>query len=146
MVRAHSLTRFFFFFARHCVWSVTGRAGGGSALTGAFPAIDFKPLTSLAEMYWDGNGFTSLPASLGGASALTEISFDINNVRGAFPSGLCDLSELTDCRVGVDTDCSVYQACYPWVKQMNATGNVYSCPLPKSCGACDNSKSPLVCK
>lgn len=117
------------------------------SLTGPFPAIDFSKLTGLTQMYWDGNLFTSLPASLGDARALAGLSFDINSIRGAFPSGLCALKGLSDCRVGADTDCSVYQACYPWVVANNATGNLYSCPVPTSCGACgEDAKSPLKCK
>ena len=115
------------------------------ALSGPFPAIDFKPLTGLTQMYWDGNAFTSLPASLGDARALAEVSFNINSIRGAFPAGLCALQSLTDCRVGAGTNCSAYSACYPWVVASNASGNLYSCPIPSPCGACDDPKSPLNC-
>ena len=117
------------------------------ALSGPFPAMDFSKLTSLNQMYWDGNAFSSLPASLGDARALTEISFNINSISGAFPVGLCALKSLTDCRVGAGTNCSAYSACYPWVLKNNASGNVYSCPLPSagSCGACEDPKSPLEC-
>lgn len=116
------------------------------ALSGPFPAMDFSKLTSLKQMYWDGNAFTSLPASLGDAKALAEVSFNINSVRGEFPAGLCALKALTDCRVGAGTNCSAYSACYPWVLANNASGNLYSCPLPSTCGACDDPNSPLECK
>ena len=116
------------------------------ALSGPFPAMDFAALTSLRQMYWDGNAFTSLPASLGDARALAEVSFNINSVRGAFPAGLCALKALTDCRVGAGTNCSFYSGCYPWVVANNASGNLYSCPLPAPCGACDDPNSPLECR
>ena len=116
------------------------------ALSGPFPAMDFSKLTGLAQMYWDGNAFTSLPASLGAVPALAELSFNINSLRGALPAGLCALKSLTDCRVGAGTNCSFYQGCYPWVVANNASGNLYACPLPSPCGACDNPKSPLECQ
>ena len=116
------------------------------ALSGPFPAMDFGKLSSLRQMYWDGNAFTSLPASLGDARALAAVSFNINSIRGAFPAGLCALKGLTDCRVGSGTNCSFYSACYPWVVANNASGNLYSCPLPLSCGACEDPNSPLECR
>jgi len=116
------------------------------SLSGPFPAMDFSKLTGLTQMYWDGNAFTSLPNSLGDARALAELSFNINSIRGALPAGLCALKSLTDCRVGAGTNCSFYSACYPWVASNNASGNLYSCPLPSPCGACDNPNSPLVCR
>lgn len=117
------------------------------ALSGPFPAMDFSKLTSLKQMYWDGNAFTSLPASLGDARALAAVSFNINSVRGAFPAGLCALKALTDCRVGAGTNCSFYSACeYPWVVANNASGNLFTCPLPSPCGACDDPSSPLECR
>ena len=114
--------------------------------SGAFPAMDFASLPQLSQMYWDGNSFDSLPASLGDASSLVSLSFDINAITGAFPAGLCRIAGLIDCRVGADTNCSVYQGCYPWVVQAASPGNEYACPLPPGCSRCDSSKSPLKCK
>ena len=115
-------------------------------LSGPFPEMNFAKLTGLTQMYWDGNAFTSLPASLGDALSLELTSFNINSIRGAFPAGLCALKTLTDCRMGAGTNCSYYDACYPWVVSNNASGNVYSCPLPSPCGACDDPKWPLECR
>ena len=116
------------------------------SLSGPFPALNFSQLTGLTQLYWDGNLFTSLPAALGGARSLQVVSFNINNIRGAFPGGLCALKGLTDCRVGAGVGCAQYQACYPWVVANNASGNLYSCPLPAQCGACDDPNWPLKCE
>ena len=116
------------------------------SLTGPFPALNFSKLTGLTQLYWDGNLFTSLPATLGDARNLQEVSFNINNIRGAFPDSLCALKGLTDCRVGAGTSCAQYQACYPWVVASNASGNLYSCPLPAQCGACNDPNWPLKCE
>jgi hypothetical protein len=115
------------------------------ALSGPFPDMNFKVLTGLYEMYWDGNAFTSLPTGLGDLPKLGEVSFNINAIRGPFPSGLCSMKTITDCRVGDDTDCNAngYQGCYAWVQ--NVTGNLYNCPLPSGCAVCNSSTSPLAC-
>lgn len=115
------------------------------ALSGPFPSIDFSRLTGLVEMYWDGNAFTSLPTGLADAPNLKELSFNINNITGPFPAGLCGLKSLTDCRVGADTNCTAnnYAGCYPWLQ--NVSGNLYTCPLPQSCDVCNKSTSPLAC-
>lgn len=113
------------------------------ALHGDFPAIDFKSLTGLIEMYWDGNAFTSLPSTLSDIKNLQEISFNINAIRGPFPTNLCTLKSLSDCRVGMDTNCSAnnYAGCYPWVQSV--PGNLYDCPFPTDCSVCNKSDSPL---
>lgn len=98
------------------------------ALHGQFPDI-FGELSSLEISYWDGNGFSgTLPSSLGQAKKLKRVSFNINNLTGPLPAGLCDVpagQSGGDCRIGSDTELEPYEADYPWL--LPVSGNFYDC-------------------
>jgi hypothetical protein len=124
------------------------------ALTGQFPDI-FGELPSLNVSFWDGNGFTgTLPASLGQAKNLKKVSFNINNLTGPLPAGLCDVpagQKGGDCRIGSDTDLDSYDADYPWILPVrgnlfDCSGGVPSCFEPE--GTCNATKknSAIQCE
>merc|ERR1711879_274438 len=98
------------------------------ALTGEFPDM-FGYMPSLEVSYWDGNGFRGkLPASIGLATKLTRLSFNINNFSGPIPGGICEIpagQKGGDCRIGADIELGPYQAAYPWI--LPVRGNYYDC-------------------
>jgi len=98
------------------------------ALTGEFPDM-FGHMPSLQITYWDGNGFHGkLPPSIGLATKLTRLSFNINNFTGTIPESICDIpagQKGGDCRIGADTELGPYQAFYPWLLPVH--GNYYDC-------------------
>jgi Leucine-rich repeat (LRR) protein len=134
------------------------------SLTGTFPDF-FDTLPNIEVSYWDGNGFIgSLPSSIGNATKLTRLSFNINNFTGEVPPGICkipagDGSQSAgidhDCRIGADTNLTAYQADYAWIQKVQ--GNMYSCDKMPACathGSCNHShgtaivnpSSPLLCE
>ena len=96
------------------------------SLTGPVPDI-FHNFPKLQIVYFDGNGFSGpLPPSLAACKELWSFSFNINNMTGPIPPEYCELPQLTDCRIGGDTNLTVYQANrYRWLQPV--IGNVYDC-------------------
>ena len=112
------------------------------SLTGPVPDI-FRNFPKLQVAYFDGNGFTGpLPPSLAACKQLWSVSFNINSMSGPVPAGYCNgLPLLTDCRIGGDTNLSVYQAAgYDWLQP--AAGNVFDCA---SLPACATGAHGAVC-
>lgn len=109
-------------------------------LSGEFPdhVLANKPM--LEEIFWDGNNFSgAIPPSAGLLQSLTKISFNLNSMVGAFPAGLTKmppLLNLTDCRLGSDTDFTPYDTSpgspeRGWLLQWR--GNSFTdCPHPPS--------------
>jgi hypothetical protein len=99
------------------------------ALTGPIPRDALQNKPDLIHTFWDGNGFTgTLPSFDKVSQKLRGLSFDINALSGPIPESLCALPNNINCRVGADTDTTIYKANYPWL--IPVRGNVYSCPLP----------------
>lgn len=125
------------------------------ALSGTFPDM-FGYFDSLEVSYWDGNGFSGrLPPSIATAKKLTRVSFNINSFSGDIPAGICQIpagdggdtpDTAHDCRIGADTNLSVYQADkYPWI--LPAKGNVYNCqsiPMCARVGSCNKTHGVAV--
>ena len=73
----------------------------------------------MTRVDWDGNGFTGpLPPSIANAKKVSRVSFNINQFSGDIPTGICNIPAgdgpdspdvAHDCRIGSDTDLSVYQ-------------------------------------
>ena len=130
-------------------------------LSGEFPDYVLANKPMLEEIYWDGNNFTGpIPPSAGRLPSLTKISFNLNSMVGPFPSGLTKkppLLNLTDCRLGSDTDFAPYDTSpgspeRAWL--LNWHGNSFTgCPLSPSvldsiCNAEGKgyTPSPLDCR
>lgn len=140
---------------------VTNRA---ERLSGPFPDDFFDKMPSIQISYWDGNGFTGpLPSSIARAKTLTRVSFNVNQFSGTIPAGICDIPAgdggntpdvAHDCRIGHDTNLTIYQADYPWI--IRGSGNMYDCPVPvcAQSGSCNktvgsavvNPRSPVRCR
>eukprot|EP01084_Bolivina_argentea_P142069 249600_1 len=136
------------------------------ALTGTFPDI-FGSMPDLYQSFWDGNGLTgSIPESIGSLKHLKNVSFNINQMSGTIPQGLCTVMDANypplfyengtrvsdnlpnePCRIGADTNYTLYQGDYPWI--IPVTGNMYSCPLPNCTvnhAVCDPDNSIVKCQ